>query len=380
MKKNSYIFSSESVAKGHPDKVADQISDALLDAHLKQDPNARCALETLCTTNFVLVAGEVSSKAVINYEQEVRECLRRIGYTKIGVGFDAQSVQIQVRVHEQSVDIARGVLCAADAKDQLGAGDQGLMFGYACNESEECMPLSLVLARTLLNRWEQLRLQEPAFWLQSGVDGKSQVALEYDRKSGKPIGVQSIVMSLQHAPEVKVETLREAIIEQIIKPALPQDLDTKGCAFFINPAGPFIEGGPAADCGLTGRKIVVDTYGGAAPHGGGAFSGKDGTKVDRSAAYGARWVAKSIVKSGLAERCLVQLCYAIGRAHPTSVLVQTNMPESNGILERMVQEHFDLRPQALIEALELKTPFYEPLARSGHFGASHLPWERAILL
>ena len=372
----NYLFTSESVSEGHPDKVADQISDAILDAILEKDKNARVAAETMTATNLVVLAGEISTNADVDYESIARETLKGIGYDNADVGIDYQTCDVFTKFGHQSPDIARGVDNAMDDPKNQGAGDQGLMFGYACNDTPELMPLPIWLAHRLVERQALLRKDGRLSWLRP--DAKSQVTLEYE--DNKPKRIDTIVLSTQHHPDIDLKTLREAVIEEIIQPILPKNLIQGDIKFLINPTGRFVIGGPQGDCGLTGRKIIVDTYGGAAPHGGGAFSGKDPSKVDRSAAYAARYVAKNIVAAGLAERCLVQISYAIGVAEPTSVMVDTfgtaKLPEEK--IAKLVTDNFDLRPKGIVEMLDLLRPIYKKTAAYGHFGRDEpeFSWER----
>ena len=372
----NYLFTSESVSEGHPDKVADLISDAILDEILKQDPIARVAAETMTSTNLVVLGGEITTTANIDYEKVVRDTLKFIGYDNIDYGIDYKSCEVQIKYGVQSPDIAQGVDGAFDDPLDQGAGDQGLMFGFACSESDELMPLPIHLAHRLVEKQSILRKQDTLNWLRP--DAKSQVTLEY--KDGKPERIDTIVLSTQHSPEISLKDLREAVIEEIIKPELPNYLVKGKINFLINPTGRFVIGGPQGDCGLTGRKIIVDTYGGAAPHGGGAFSGKDPTKVDRSAAYAARYVAKNIVSAGLAEKCLVQISYAIGVAKPTSIMVDSfgtsKFPDEE--LAKIVTENFDLRPKGIVRMLDLLRPIYMKTAAYGHFGreGSEFSWEK----
>jgi len=372
----NYLFTSESVSEGHPDKVADLISDAILDEILKQDPIARVAAETMTSTNLVVLGGEITTTANIDYEKVVRDTLKFIGYDNIDYGIDYKSCEVQIKYGVQSPDIAQGVDGAFDDPLDQGAGDQGIMFGFACSESEELMPLPIHLAHRLVEKQSTLRKQGTLNWLRP--DAKSQVTLEY--KDGKPERIDTIVLSTQHSPEISLDDLREAVIEEIIKPELPKSLIKGKINFLINPTGRFVIGGPQGDCGLTGRKIIVDTYGGAAPHGGGAFSGKDPTKVDRSAAYAARYVAKNIVSSGLAEKCLVQISYAIGVARPTSIMVDSfgTSKFSNEELSKIVMKNFDLRPKGIVRMLDLLRPIYRKTAAYGHFGreGSEFSWEK----
>jgi S-adenosylmethionine synthetase len=372
----NYLFTSESVSEGHPDKVADQISDAILDAILEQDKNARVAAETMTATNLVVLAGEITSNADVDYESIARETLKGIGYDNADVGIDYQTCDVLTKFGHQSPDIAQGVDHAMDDPKNQGAGDQGLMFGYACNDTPELMPLPIWLAHRLVERQALLRKDGRLFWLRP--DAKSQVTLEYE--GNKPKRIDTIVLSTQHHPDIDLKTLREAVIEEIIQPILPKNLIQGDIKFLINPTGRFVIGGPQGDCGLTGRKIIVDTYGGAAPHGGGAFSGKDPSKVDRSAAYAARYVAKNIVAAGLAERCLVQISYAIGVAEPTSVMVDTfgTAKLSEEKIAKLVTDNFDLRPKGIVEMLDLLRPIYKKTAAYGHFGRDEpeFSWER----
>ena len=372
----NYLFTSESVSEGHPDKVADQISDAILDAILEQDKNARVAAETMTATNLVVLAGEITSNADVDYESIARETLKGIGYDNADVGIDYQTCDVLTKFGHQSPDIAQGVNNAMDDPKNQGAGDQGLMFGYACNETPELMPLPIWLAHRLVERQALLRKDGRLSWLRP--DAKSQVTLEYE--DNKPKRIDTIVLSTQHHPDIDLKTLREAVIEEIIQPILPKNLIQGDIKFLINPTGRFVIGGPQGDCGLTGRKIIVDTYGGAAPHGGGAFSGKDPSKVDRSAAYAARYVAKNIVAAGLAERCLVQISYAIGVAEPTSIMVDTfgTAKLSEEKIAKLVTDNFDLRPKGIVEMLDLLRPIYKKTAAYGHFGRDEpeFSWER----
>ena len=372
----NYLFTSESVSEGHPDKVADQISDAILDAILEKDNNGRVAAETMTATNLVVLAGEISTNADVDYESIARETLKGIGYDNADVGIDYQTCDVLTKFGHQSPDIAQGVDHAMDDPKNQGAGDQGLMFGYACNDTPELMPLPIWLAHRLVERQALLRKDGRLSWLRP--DAKSQVTLEYE--DNKPKRIDTIVLSTQHHPDIDLKTLREAVIEEIIQPILPKNLIQGDIKFLINPTGRFVIGGPQGDCGLTGRKIIVDTYGGAAPHGGGAFSGKDPSKVDRSAAYAARYVAKNIVAAGLAERCLVQISYAIGVAEPTSVMVDTfgtaKLPEEK--IAKLVTDNFDLRPKGMVEMFDLLRPIYKKTAAYGHFGRDEpeFSWER----
>ena len=372
----NYLFTSESVSEGHPDKVADLISDAILDAILDQDPIARVAAETLTSTNLVVLGGEITTTAKVDYEKVVRDTLKFIGYDNIDYGIDYKSCEVQIKYGIQSPDIAQGVDGAFDDPLDQGAGDQGLMFGFACSESEQLMPLPIHLAHRLVEKQSALRKQGILNWLRP--DAKSQVTMKY--VNGKPESIDTIVLSTQHSPEVSLKDLREAVIEEIIKPELPESLIKGEINYLINPTGRFVIGGPQGDCGLTGRKIIVDTYGGAAPHGGGAFSGKDPTKVDRSAAYAARYVAKNIVASGLADKCLVQVSYAIGVAKPTSIMVDSfgTAKLSDEELSKIVMENFDLRPKGIVNMLDLLRPIYRKTAAYGHFGRTEpeFSWEK----
>ena len=372
----NYLFTSESVSEGHPDKVADLISDAILDAILEQDPIARVAAETLTSTNLVVLGGEITTTAKVDYEKVVRDTLKFIGYDNIDYGIDYKSCEVQIKYGIQSPDIAQGVDGAFDDPLDQGAGDQGLMFGFACSESEQLMPLPIHLAHRLVEKQSALRKQGILNWLRP--DAKSQVTMKY--VNGKPESIDTIVLSTQHSPEVSLKDLREAVIEEIIKPELPESLIKGKINYLINPTGRFVIGGPQGDCGLTGRKIIVDTYGGAAPHGGGAFSGKDPTKVDRSAAYAARYVAKNIVASGLADKCLVQVSYAIGVAKPTSIMVDSfgTAKLSDEELSKIIMENFDLRPKGIVNMLDLLRPIYRKTAAYGHFGRTEpeFSWEK----
>ena len=373
---NDYFFTSESVSEGHPDKVADQISDAILDAILAQDPTARVAAETLCNTGLVVLAGEITTNANVDYIQVARNTLREIGYDNTDYGIDYKGCAVLVAYDKQSPDIAQGVNNAHDDGLDQGAGDQGLMFGYACDETAELMPLPIHLSHRLVERQSQLRRDGRLNWLRP--DAKSQVTLRY--VDGKPDSIDTVVLSTQHDEEISLEKLREAVIEEIIKPVLPKHLIKGAINFLVNPTGRFVIGGPQGDCGLTGRKIIVDTYGGAAPHGGGAFSGKDPSKVDRSAAYAGRYVAKNVVAAGLASKCLIQISYAIGVAKPTSVMVSSfgtgKVPDEK--IAQLVAEHFDLRPKGIVKMLNLLRPIYRKTAAYGHFGREEpeFTWEQ----
>ncbi|VVD66884.1 S-adenosylmethionine synthetase [Pandoraea horticolens] len=372
---NNYLFTSESVSEGHPDKVADQISDAVLDAILTQDKYARVAAETLCNTGLVVLAGEITTSATVDYQQVARDTIRRIGYDNTDYGIDYKGCAVLVAYDRQSPDIAQGVDRAHDDNLDQGAGDQGLMFGYACDETPELMPLPIYLSHRLVERQSQVRRDGRLPWLRP--DAKSQVTIKYE--NGRPHSIDTVVLSTQHAPDIGLEALREAVIEEVIKPVLPADLIKGDIKFLVNPTGRFVIGGPQGDAGLTGRKIIVDTYGGAAPHGGGAFSGKDPSKVDRSAAYAGRYVAKNIVAAGLATKCVIQVSYAIGVARPTSVMVNTfgTGKISDQRIAELVEKHFDLRPKGIIHMLDLLRPIYEKTAAYGHFGREEpeFSWE-----
>jgi S-adenosylmethionine synthetase len=373
---NDYFFTSESVSEGHPDKVSDQISDAILDAILAQDPKARVAAETLCNTGLVVLAGEITTHANVDYIQVARNTLREIGYDNTAYGIDYKGCAVLVAYDKQSPDIAQGVDKAHDDGLDQGAGDQGLMFGYACDETAELMPLPIHLSHRLVERQSQLRRDGRLTWLRP--DAKSQVTLRY--VNGKPDSIDTVVLSTQHGEDISLEKLREAVIEEIIKPVLPAHLIKGDIKYLVNPTGRFVIGGPQGDCGLTGRKIIVDTYGGAAPHGGGAFSGKDPSKVDRSAAYAGRYVAKNVVAAGLATRCLIQISYAIGVAKPTSVMVSTfgTGKIADEKIAALVAEHFDLRPKGIVKMLDLLRPIYRKTAAYGHFGREEpeFTWEQ----
>ncbi|MCR4305080.1 MAG: methionine adenosyltransferase [Gallionella sp.] len=372
---SDYLFTSESVSEGHPDKVADQISDAIVDAILAQDKHSRIAAETLCNTGLVVLAGEITTGANVDYIQVARDTIKRIGYDNTEYGIDYKGCAVLVAYDKQSPDIAQGVNKAYDDGLDQGAGDQGLMFGYACDETPTLMPLPIYLAHRLVERQAQLRRDGRLNWLRP--DAKSQVTIRY--VDGKPHSIDTVVLSTQHSPDMKMEAIREAAIEEIIKPVLPKELIKGNINFLVNPTGRFVVGGPQGDCGLTGRKIIVDTYGGAAPHGGGAFSGKDPSKVDRSAAYAGRYVAKNIVAAGLASKCLVQISYAIGVAKPTSVMVDTygTGKITNEKMTELVLRHFDLRPKGIVQMLNLLRPIYQKTAAYGHFGREEpeFTWE-----
>ena len=371
------LFTSESVSEGHPDKVADQISDAILDAILEQDPTARVAAETLTNTGLVVLAGEITTTANVDYIKVARDTIRYIGYDNTDYGIDYKACAVLVAYDKQSPDISQGVDGALDDPLDQGAGDQGLMFGYACDETAQLMPMPIWLSHRLMERQSYLRKDGRLPWLRP--DAKAQVTLKY--KDHKPQSIDTVVLSTQHDPEVSLETIRESVIEEIIKPILPKELMKGDIKYLVNPTGRFVIGGPQGDCGLTGRKIIVDTYGGSAPHGGGAFSGKDPSKVDRSAAYAARYVAKNIVAAGLASRCLVQISYAIGVARPTSVMVETygTGKIADDKLTTLVLEHFDLRPKGIVQMLDLLRPIYKKTAAYGHFGRDEpeFSWESA---
>jgi S-adenosylmethionine synthetase len=370
---NWHLFTSESVSEGHPDKVADQISDAILDAILAQDKKARVACETLVKTGMVILAGEVTTEAWVDSEAVVRQTVKEIGYNSSEMGFDWESCAVLSAIGKQSPDIAMGV--DESENHEQGAGDQGMMFGYATNETDVLMPAPITYAHRLVRRQSELRKNGVMPWLRP--DAKSQVTIRYD--GAKPVGVDAVVLSTQHNPEVSQKSLVEAVIEEIIKPVLPAEWLSKDTKYFVNPTGRFVIGGPVGDCGLTGRKIIVDTYGGMARHGGGAFSGKDPSKVDRSAAYAGRYVAKNIVAAGIAERCEIQVSYAIGVAEPTSISVDTfgTGKVSEARIIELVREHFDLRPRGIVAMLNLLQPIYRATAAYGHFGREdiNVPWE-----
>ncbi len=375
---STYLFTSESVAEGHPDKMCDQISDAILDAVLDQDPYARVACETFATNGLVLIAGEITTTARVDYAKIARETIRKIGYDKPEYGFDADHCGVLVSIHEQSPDIAQAVIKSSsqDPYEAIGAGDQGIMYGYACKETPELMPLPIMLAHQLVHKLAELRRKKILSYLRP--DGKSQVTIEYDEK-GHPVRAHTVVLSAQHDGDVSQEQIRRDLTEHVIRPVIGKWLDAK-TVILVNPSGRFEIGGPCGDTGMTGRKIEVDTYGGYGSHGGGAFSGKDPTKVDRSASYYARYVAKNIVAAGLATECEVQVAYAIGQARPLAITIDTfgtgKLPDDK--LTKLIQEHFDFRPAAIIEELDLRRPIYTPLAAYGHMGRTDLdvPWER----
>jgi len=394
VEKKDFIFTSESVTEGHPDKIADQISDAILDAIYTDDPMGRVACETLVTTGLVVVAGEISTKTYVDIPGVVRETIRSVGYTRAKYGFDCDTCGVITSIDEQSPDIAQGVETAIEARmgetheangadeslEKEGAGDQGMMFGYACTETPELMPMPIMLAQQLAHRLAEVRKAHVIPYLRP--DGKTQVSIEY--KDGKPVAVKTIIISAQHRPDVDIDTLMKPdLLEHVVEPIVPAELcdgNFKNINLLVNPTGRFEKGGPMADTGLTGRKIIVDTYGGMARHGGGAFSGKDPTKVDRSAAYAARWAAKNVVAAGLADRCELEIAYAIGKAHPVSVLVETFGTEKidNAKIQQLVVEHFDLRPAAIIRDLDLRRPIYRKTAAYGHFGRTDkdFTWEK----
>jgi S-adenosylmethionine synthetase len=385
MESAKYLFTSESVTEGHPDKLCDQVSDAILDACLAQDPRSRVACESATKTGFVMLLGEITTKANLNYDEIVRNTVKEIGYDDTDKGFDYHTCAVMVALAKQSGDIAMGVDKALEAKsglmteaevEAIGAGDQGMMFGFACNETPTLMPMPIYLAQKLTRRLAEVRKDGTLPWLRP--DGKSQVTVEYH--FGKPVRVDTVVISTQHAPEISQEDIRKEVIQHVIKAVIPADMLDDKTIIHVNPTGRFVTGGPMGDSGVTGRKIIVDTYGGMGRHGGGAFSGKDPTKVDRSAAYAARWAAKNIVAAGLAERCEIQVAYAIGVAHPVSINVETfdtgKIPDDQ--IAKLVRENFDLRPGAIIQDLDLRKPIYHKIAAYGHFGRDDLDltWER----
>ena len=375
---SEFLFTSESVSEGHPDKVADQISDAILDAILAQDKSARVAAETLVNTGLVVLAGEITTTAKdVDYQKAARDTIKRIGYDNTDYGIDYRGCCVLVAYDKQSPDIAQGVDEGKGLDLEQGAGDQGLMFGYACDETTQLMPFPIYYAHRLMQRQSEVRKDGRLPWLRP--DAKSQLTVRYDRQSGRPISIDTVVISTQHAPEISHKQITEAVIEEIIKPVLPAKMMSGSIRYLINPTGRFVVGGPQGDCGLTGRKIIVDTYGGAAPHGGGAFSGKDPSKVDRSAAYMGRYVAKNVVAAGLARQCQIQVSYAIGVARPTSVMIDTygTGKIDDDVLSEIVQKVFDLRPKAIIQTLDLLRPIYQKTAAYGHFGRDEpeFTWE-----
>jgi S-adenosylmethionine synthetase len=372
---SDYLFTSESVSEGHPDKVADQISDAILDAILAQDPNARVACETLCSTGLIVMSGEITTEANVDYMQVARAAVKRIGYDSSDIGFDYRTCAVLTAFNKQSADIAQGVNRTKEEEMDQGAGDQGLMFGYACDETPQLMPMPIYYAHRLMERQAELRKDGRLPWLRP--DAKSQVSVRY--RNGKPQRIETVVISTQHHPDISHGQLSEAVIEELIKPVLPKNLLTGETRYLINPTGRFVVGGPMGDCGLTGRKIIVDSYGGTAHHGGGAFSGKDPSKVDRSAAYAGRYVAKNIVAAGIASKCEVQMAYAIGVARPVSLMVDTfgtgKIPDDK--IVSLIEQHFDLRPRGIIHGLDLLRPIYQKTAAYGHFGRDEpeFSWE-----
>ena len=372
---SEYIFTSESVSEGHPDKVSDQISDAVLDAILTHDSDARVACETLCSTGLIVMSGEITTNASVDYNVIARETLKRIGYTSSDIGFDASTCSVLTAFNKQSVDIKRGVDRNKEEELEQGAGDQGLMFGYACNETPQLMPMPIHYAHRLVERQAEMRRSGRMTWLRP--DAKSQVSVNY--KNGNPQSIETIVISTQHNPEISHADLTESVVEEIIKPVLPKEMLDSNIRYLVNPTGRFVVGGPMGDCGLTGRKIIVDTYGGSAHHGGGAFSGKDPSKVDRSAAYAGRYVAKNIVAAGIASRCEVQIAYAIGVARPVSLMVETfgTGKMSDDKIAKLIERNFDLRPRAIIHSLNLLRPIYLKTASYGHFGRDEpeFTWE-----
>ena len=374
---SEYLFTSESVSEGHPDKVSDQISDAVLDAILTQDTNARVACETLCSTGLIVMSGEITTNAMVDYNVIARETIKRIGYTSSDIGFDSNTCAVLTAFNKQSPDIAQGVNRTKEQELDQGAGDQGLMFGYACDETPQLMPMPIYYAHRLMERQAELRRSGRLTWLRP--DAKSQVSVSY--KNGKPQRVETVVISTQHHPDISHVALTEAVIEEIIKPVIPKAMLCVDTRYLVNPTGRFVVGGPMGDCGLTGRKIIVDTYGGAAHHGGGAFSGKDPSKVDRSAAYAGRYVAKNVVAAGIASRCEVQIAYAIGVARPVSLMVETfgTGKISDDKIAKLIERNFDLRPRAIIHSLNLLRPIYLKTAAYGHFGRDEpeFTWEGA---
>lgn len=376
---SDFLFTSESVSEGHPDKVADQISDAVLDAILTQDPHARVACETMCSTGLIVLSGEITTHATVDYNVIPRETVRNIGYTSSEIGFDATTCAVLTAFNKQSPDIAQGVNRSKEEEMEQGAGDQGLMFGYACDETPQLMPMPIFYAHRLVEQQAKVRKNGKLPWLRP--DAKSQVSVRY--RDGVPQGIETVVISTQHDPDISHDNLKEGVIEEIIKPVLPAKMLNNQIQYLINPTGRFVVGGPMGDCGLTGRKIIVDTYGGTAHHGGGAFSGKDPSKVDRSATYAGRYVAKNIVAAGLAKRCEIQVAYAIGVAKPVSLMVQTfgTGKISDEKLAELVSRHFDLRPRAIIHELDLLRPIYAKTAAYGHFGREEpdFTWEKTDL-